>query len=123
MRTMITLSLLLNIVVLAPVCYGLIADAAWARESYGGSTAARGILLSVYIAIGLVSAGLLFRSDAKFVAALIFVQIIYKITTPFTVGTLGNPVVISNLLIAAFHSLTLFFIYRGLKAGDEIGVG
>ena len=108
---MITLSLLLNAAVLVPVCYGLITDAAWARESYGGASAARGILLSVYIAIGLVSLGLLFRVDAKFVAALILVQIIYKVTTPFTVGTVANPVVISNLLIAAFHTVTLFFIY------------
>ena len=108
---MVTLSLMLNIVVLTPVCYGLVTDAVWARESYGGSTAARGILLSVYIAIGLVSLGLLFRGDLKFVAALILVQIIYKVTTPFTVGTVANPVVISNLLIAVFHTVTLVLIY------------
>lgn len=111
MRMMITLSLLLNIVVLVPVCYGLITDAAWAQESYGQSSAARGILLSVYVAILLVSLGLLFRGDLKFVAALILVQIIYKVTTPLTVGTFHNPVVISNLLIAAFHAVTLFLIY------------
>lgn len=109
---MIILSLLLNIVVLAPVCYGLITDAAWAQESFGSSSAARGILLSVYVAIGIVSIGLLVRAHAAFVAALILIQIIYKITTPFTVGSLGNPVVISNLMIAAFHSVTLVFIYR-----------
>jgi hypothetical protein len=41
------------------------------------------------------------------------VQILYKVTTPFTVGSFANPVVVSNLAIAAFHSLTLWSIWRG----------
>lgn len=112
MKLMIVISLALNIVILIPVCYGLVTDAAWARESYGEATAARGILLSVYVAIALVSLGLLVRTEPKFVAALLLVQVIYKIITPFAVGTVSNPVVVSNLLIALFHSVTLFFIYR-----------
>lgn len=112
MKLMIVISLVLNIAVLIPVCYGLVTDAAWARESYGVATAARGILLSVYIAIALVSLGLLVRTEPKFVAALLLVQVIYKIITPFAVGTVSNPVVVSNLLIALFHLVTLFFIYR-----------
>ncbi len=112
MKLMIVISLVLNIAVLIPVCFGLVTDAAWARESYGDATAARGILLSVYIAIALVSLGLLVRTEPKFVAALLLVQVIYKIITPFAVGTVSNPVVVSNLLIALFHFVTLFFIYR-----------
>lgn len=112
MKLMIVISLVLNIAVLTPVCYGLVTDAAWARESYGDATAARGILLSVYIAIALVSLGMLVLSEPKLVAALLLVQVIYKIITPFAVGTVSNPVVVSNLLIALFHSVTLFFIYR-----------
>lgn len=115
MKILIVLSLALNVAVLLPVCFGIITDAAWARESYGESTAARGILLSIYLAIGLVSLGLLFRREPNMVAALILVQIIYKLTTPFTVGTIANPVVVSNLLIAVFHSVTLFLIYRGSR--------
>lgn len=109
---MIVLSLLLNIAVLVPVCYGIMTDAAWARESYGELTSARGILLSIYVAIALVSLGLLIRREPNMVAALILVQIVYKLTTPFSVGTMANPVVVSNLLIAAFHSITLLLIYR-----------
>lgn len=115
MQIMIVLSLLLNIAVLVPVCFGIITDAAWAREVYGESTAARGILLSIYLAIGLVSLGLLFRQEPNMVAALILVQIIYKLTTPFTVGTVANPVVVSNLFIAVFHSVTLYFIFRSSR--------
>jgi hypothetical protein len=40
------------------------------------------------------------------------VQVIYKITTPFTVGRLQNPIVISNLVVAALHSVTLVSIFR-----------
>jgi len=115
MRIMIILSLLLNLVVLAPVCVGLLIDAEWARAGYGPATAARGILLSVYMAIGLVSALLLAVREPKAVAALLLVQVVYKVTTPFTVGTLANPVVMSNLGIAAFHAVTLALIWREWK--------
>lgn len=112
MQRMIVLSLILNVAVLVPVCFGIITNAYWAADSYGEQTAARGILLSVYVAIALVSLAMLFRREPNMVAALILVQFVYKLTTPFTVGTVANPVVVSNLLIAAFHSVTLFLIYR-----------
>ncbi|CAN5523319.1 hypothetical protein BH10ACI2_BH10ACI2_23820 [soil metagenome] len=107
MHFMITLSLLLNVAILVPVCLGLLADAAWAKDVYGVRTQARDILLSIYVAIAAVSIILIFADRPQAVGALLLVQIIYKITTPFTVRTVKNPVVISNLLIAAFHSITL----------------
>jgi hypothetical protein len=113
MRALIIASLALNIAVLVPVCYGIWSNAAWANSAYGAETAARGILLSVYAAILLCSVGLLFKPVAPMVAALLLVQIVYKVTTPFTVGTFANPVVISNLGIATFHSVTLWSIWRG----------
>ena len=112
MRLMMTLSLLLNVAVLVPVCIGLATDAPWARASYGEASAARGILLSVYLAIGIVSAVLLVVRDPRMVAALLLVQIVYKVTTPVTVGSLAHPVVVSNLWIAAFHTVTLVLIWR-----------
>ena len=115
MNVMITISLLVNVAVLLPVCVGLIADAGWAEASYGPDTAARSILLSVYLAIGIVSALLLFYREPKLVAALLAVQVIYKLTTPVTVGTLSNPVVISNLLIAVLHAVTLVLIWRATQ--------
>lgn len=111
---MILLSLALNLLVLIPVCSGLVIEAPWAKASYGDKTPARGILLSVYLAIAIVSALLLFAPDYKLVAALLLVQIIYKITTPFTVGTLSHPVVLSNLGIAAFHLVTLTLIWNAV---------
>ena len=115
MRKMIRLSLLLNIAVLIPVCLGLLLDAAWVVHAYGTASAARGILLSVYGAILIVSTVLLFRQEAMLVAPLLLVQVVYKLTTPLTVGSLQNPVVISNIVIAALHLATLSLILREMR--------
>lgn len=112
MRFLIYASLGLNIFVLVPVCHGLLNKADWTLAAYGGDTAARGILLSVYLAILAVSVGLLFKPVPAIVAALLLVQILYKFSTPFTAG-LGNPVVTANLAIAAFHSITVWVIWKG----------
>lgn len=116
-RIMVLLSLLFNIAVLVPVCGGLLFDtfgsgAEWVRECYGADTAGRRILLSVYLSIGLVSAALLCVLQPLAVAALLAVQIVYKVITPVAVGTLSNPVVISNLVIAAFHAATITILWR-----------
>ena len=114
MRLLILASLSINILVLMPVILGLLTKADWALSAYGPESAARGILLSIYLAILLCSAGLLFKPIPAMVAALLLVQIIYKLSTPFTVDSFSNPVVTANLAIAAFHSITLWAI---LKSG------
>lgn len=115
MRALVYASLGLNIAVLVPVCLGLVTRAGWTLAAYGPESPARGILLSVYLAILVASAGLLLKPVPAMVAALLAVQILYKLTTPFTVGTLGNPVVLSNLAIAAFHTLTLATLWREIR--------
>jgi hypothetical protein len=109
---MITVSLLLNLAVLVPVCAGLIADARWTHAAYAGVTPARSILLAVYVAIGVASALLLIRPSVPGVATLLLVQVVYKLLTPITVGTLANPVVSTNLAVAAVHACTLALIWR-----------
>ncbi len=111
MLAAITISLLLNIAVLIPVCAGLIRGAEWVGPAYGSPTEARGILLAVYLSIAFVSALLLVLRDPEWVAALLLVQVTYKLMTPFTVGTLKNPVVVSNLAISAVHCATLAVIW------------
>jgi hypothetical protein len=98
-----------------PVCLGLITEAVWAEEGYGPITTAREILLSIYIAILLISLLLLRKPDPKLVAPLLLFQVIYKFSTPLTVGTLQNPVVLSNLRIAVLHTITLWVIWNSLK--------
>ena len=116
MEVLIRLSLVLNIVVLVPVCTGIFRQAEWTVAAYGPQSPALGILLSVYGAILIASVGLLIKPVPAMVAALLAVQIIYKLTTPFTVQSLSNPVVLSNLAIAAFHAVTLWAIARTMSA-------
>ena len=115
MKRMIYISLIINVVVLIPVCIGLISDASWVEYGYGPASPARGILLSIYGSILLVSLGLLINPLPMLVAPLLLVQILYKLTTPFTVGNLTNPVVISNILVALVHLVTLVLILRSIR--------
>ncbi|MEM6822476.1 MAG: hypothetical protein AAF558_11115 [Verrucomicrobiota bacterium] len=118
MRLMLFLSLGLNLIVLIPVCAGLLTEAAWAQQAYGEKTHARQILLSIYLAIGIVSAGLLVLQEPKMVAALLLVQVVYKLSTPITVGTFSHSVVVSNILISVFHIATLVSIFRHFQMSD-----
>ena len=116
---MVVLSLLINVSALLPVCAGLLTDASWATSAYGERTPARAILLSIYLAIGLVSVLLLIRREPKAVAALLLVQVLYKVTTPLTVGTVTNPVVVSNLIVAVVHTATLVCLSSGGGLGGS----
>lgn len=112
---MITASLILNIVVLIPVCLSLVLDLERVKKSAGIFTPARGVLLAMYMTIAIASGLLLFITDSKLVFALFFMQIVYKLLTPITVRTFKNPIVISNVFIAIFHSVTVFtMIQEGL---------
>lgn len=115
MKKMILLSLIVNVLVLIPVCISLIGDVPRISSVYGPDSPARGILLSVYGSILLVSLALLLKPLPILVAPLLLVQVLYKLTTPFTVGSFTNPVVISNLLVAALHLITLYLIIRAMR--------
>ena len=106
---MLTFSLVLNLIVLFPVCTGLMMRDPRMTSGFGDWTPARGILLSVYLAIAVASAVLLARPDPRMACVLLGLQVIYKLTTPFTVGTVKNPVVVSNLVVAVVHLVTLYF--------------
>ena len=108
---MIYVSLVLNILVLIPIVALMAMKSPIVDETWGGFTPARGILMSIYLSILVVSVFLLFNPAPAFVAALLLVQVVYKLTTPFTVGKLSHPVVISNLVISAVHIATLANIY------------
>ena len=111
MKTMIYLSLGLNILVLIPIVVLMAINSPFVDEAWGEFTAARGILMSIYLSILVVSVFLVFRPAPSFVAALLIVQVVYKLTTPLTVGTFLNPVVISNLAISVLHIATLATIF------------
>ncbi|MEM7512692.1 MAG: hypothetical protein AAF388_17285 [Bacteroidota bacterium] len=109
---MITFSLVLNIVVLVLVCTGLIMDSDRVKKTAGEFTPGRGVLLAIYLAIAIASVILLFINEPKFVFSLLFMQIVYKVLTPFTVKTFKNPIVISNQAIAAIHLVTVYTMFQ-----------
>ena len=111
MEPMIYISLALNILVLIPIVILMSIKSPIVDQTWGPFTAARGILMSIYLSILVVSLLLLIKPAPAFVAALLLVQVVYKITTPFTVGKFSHPVVISNLVISAMHIATLASIY------------
>jgi hypothetical protein len=105
---MVTASLLLNIFVLIPVCITLLWNNKHLTNAAGIFTPARGILLAIYLTILIASTTLLYFTDLKLAFGLFIMQIMYKVLSPFTVKTIKNPIVISNLLIAAFHLITIY---------------
>lgn len=105
---MITASLILNIVVLIPVCFFMLTNNYRMVKTLGEFTPARGILLAIYTTILLASILLIFFPDVKLAFALFFMQIVYKLLSPFTVKTLKHPFVISNIFIAIFHLVTIY---------------
>ena len=109
---MVRVSLGLNIAVLVPVCAVLILDVTPFVDAWGPATPARGIMLSMYVSILILSAGLWMQRNPMLVAPLLVMQICYKVTTPITVGSITNPVVISNLVIAIVHEVTLWYIVK-----------
>jgi len=111
MPTLMTLSLAVNILVLVPIVVLMSIKSPLVDEACGLFTAARRILFSICFTILSASIVLVNIPVPAFVAALLLMQVVYKITTPVTVGRLQNPVVMSNLLIAAFHSATLVRIF------------
>ncbi len=117
---MVTASLILNIVVLIPVCIAFIGNFEKTQKTAGIFTPARGILLAMYITILLASILLFFFKQPMLAFALFSVQIVYKFLSPITVKTFKNPIVISNLLIATFHLITVYTMFKsGILILDE----
>jgi hypothetical protein len=112
MPALASVSLLVNVAVLVPVSYGLLAEAGWAVDAYGPRAPARQILLAVYLAILALSAALLFWRQERMVCGLLLAQIAYKALSPLTVGALWHPVVLSNLGVAALHAVTVYTLLR-----------
>ena len=114
MNSMVYISLAVNILVLIPIIVLMLLRSPIIDTAWGSYSQARGILMSIYFAILVVSILLLFRPAPEFVFALLLVQVIYKVTTPLTVG-IKNPVVISNLFIAALHAITLVTLFPAIE--------
>ncbi|CTQ48485.1 hypothetical protein JDO7802_00487 [Jannaschia donghaensis] len=111
-RQMIQISLALNVLILIPVTWGLLADSAGMAQAFGPDQPSRRILLAVYLAIAACSAALLLWPGGRMlVPGLLAVQGIYKVLTVPLLG-IGHPVVVTNLGIVVVHGVTLATILR-----------
>lgn len=119
MKKLIYASLIVNVAVLTPIVILMGVNSPIVERAWGEFTPARGILQSIYFAILVLSVILLFVPIPAFVVPLLSAQVIYKITTPITVGALLNPIVLSNLAITVLHLVTLWVIYTHRK---ELGL-
>jgi len=108
---MLTVSLLLNVIVLVPVCLGIVRDRGRIVQVLGPREPGRQILLAMYLTILGLSVALLVWREESIALGLLLVQVAYKLLSPLTVGTVRHPVVLSNLAIAVVHSITLVDIW------------
>jgi hypothetical protein len=111
---LVTISHLVNVLVAGGMAFLLIKNAAAIQAVYGPSTPARAILASIYMAIAVTSlCALVFPAYSIAIAKVLFpLQILYKLSTIFTVGLITHPVVVSNILISILHVASLIVIFR-----------
>jgi hypothetical protein len=112
---MTKISLFLNIAVLIPVCFGIISGQSFVAHGWGAHQPSLYILVSIYCTILLASCYLLIRPNQYLVFSLLMMQVVYKLLSPFFVGNLQNPVVVSNIAISAVHIISLYFIVKSPK--------
>lgn len=115
METLIYVSLIVNVVVLTPILIFMARNSPRVVWAWGDFTPARGILFSIYFAIFVASVLLLIQPVPAFVFVVLLMQVIYKVTTPLTVRSLKNPIVLSNLAISVLHVATLVNIYPAIE--------
>lgn len=110
---MLYVSLALNLLVLIPVCTVLLRRGPAAEATWGVRTPGRDILLAMYLTIAVLSAALLIRPNITAACTLLTMQVVYKLLTSLTVGSVKHPVVASNLAISAVHGVTLWVVFWG----------
>ena len=115
---MITLSYVVNLLVLIPLLSAFALQPANMDTVFGPVTDARRILVCLYATIAIASiAGLLLLGMGETALAtqigltLFALQITYKLLTVPLVG-LSSPVVFTNLVVVAIHGATLITVWR-----------
>lgn len=107
--SLILISHIVNVIVAGTMCVLLITNNARMTPVYGEPTPARSILASLHGSIAALSLfAIIFPIYSIIIALVLFpLQILYKLSTPITVGRAGHPVVVSNIAISILHLLSL----------------
>lgn len=106
---LVHLSLIVNILVLIPVCAILILNLPQAEKVFGPKTTAREILVSMYLSILAISLFAIWIPEKTLHLAIpMFVlQIVYKLLSVVLIKDKRTPVLWFNLVIAILHLGTL----------------
>ena len=112
MHKMTKFSLFLNIGVLVPVCFGILSGQDFVAHGWGSKQPSLYILVSIYCTILFFSFYLLIKPNQYLIFSLLMMQVVYKLLSPILVGSLQNPVVLSNIVISAVHLISLYFIIK-----------
>ena len=103
-------SLIINIVVLIPVCILMARDRFETVRVFGPQSTARQILLCMYLAI--LAASIAAMSKATWTIAIavpmLAMQVFYKTLSVVIITDKSTPVLWFNLAIAVFHARTLY---------------
>lgn len=113
MEILVTLAHIINIVILVPVCLGLLRKPESMNAVFGTDTTARQILTCMYLTIIVISSyALIDVKQAVAIGTILFpFQIIYKVLSLILIKNKKVPVYWFNLFVAVFHSVTMIVIY------------
>jgi hypothetical protein len=122
MIRMIRCSLFLNIAVLTPVCFAIISGHRLVAHSWGAAQPSLYLLVSIYCTILIASLYLLIKPNIYLIFSLLMMQVFYKFLSPVLVGSVHNPVVLSNVVIATIHLFSLYSIVNspGFSLTDKV---
>jgi hypothetical protein len=107
---MIIAALIINILILFPVCLGLHFRLHRFDRVFGEDNTARQILTSIYLAILTLSIAILLNPQTRitFAIPLLSLQVIYKIISVILIRDKKTPVLWFNLAVAIFHSVAIY---------------
>jgi hypothetical protein len=106
---LISLSLLVNVLILGPVIVALIFNRAGVNRVFGERSTSREILLSMYFSIFVMSLWLLLDAGRvdTFAPPLLVLQIGYKLLSTVLITNKRAAVLWFNLAVAILHSITI----------------
>lgn len=113
MEILVVLAHVINIVVLVPVCLGLLRKPESMNAVFGSDTTSRQILTCMYLTIIVISTYALIDFQQAIVIGMILFpfQIIYKLLSLILIKDKKVAVYKFNLFVAVFHSMTMIVIF------------
>lgn len=112
MEILVALAYVINIVILVPVCLGLLRKPESMNAVFGNDTTSRQILTCMYLTIIVISGyALIDFKQAIAIGMILFpFQIIYKLMSLILIKDKKVAVYRFNLFVAAFHSVTMITV-------------